>query len=82
MFKRGARNFIFLGRSGTDKQAARDVVENLESSGAVVRVVRGDVSNKADVVVSMTASSKSIDGVIQAAMGLHEALFLRMTHAV
>lgn len=81
MFKRGARNFIFLGRSGTDKQAAREVVESLESSGAVVRVVRGDVSNKADVVACMTASPKPIGGVIQAAMGLHEALFSRMTHA-
>ena len=81
MFKRGARHFTFLGRSATDKPAAREVVENLETAGAVVQVVRGDVSNKADVVACMTVSPRPIGGVIQAAMGLHEALFSKMPHA-
>ena len=79
MFNRGARSFIFLGQSATDKPAAREVVQNLEIAGATVHVVRGDVINKEDVVKCMPISPRPI-GVIQAAMGLHQALFLTMTH--
>lgn len=74
------RNFTFLGRSATDKPAAREVVQTLERAGAAVQVIRRDVSGKADVLTCMTTSPKPIGGVIQAAMGLHEALFSTMTH--
>ena len=80
MFSRGARHFTFLGRSATDKAAARDVVHNLEKAGATVKVVRGDVSNKDHVIECMTVSTRPVGGVIQAAMGLHEALFSTMTN--
>lgn len=80
MFRRGARHFTFLGRSATDKAAAKEVVQNLKKAGATVQVVRGDVSNKEDVVNCMTISPEPIGGVIQAAMGLHEALFSTMTN--
>ncbi|KAL8702745.1 MAG: hypothetical protein Q9201_004084 [Fulgogasparrea decipioides] len=81
MFNRGARHFTFLGRSATDKQAAKEVVLSLEKAGATVQVVRGDVIEQADVVKCMTVSPRPIGGVIQAAMGLHEALFSTMTNA-
>ncbi|KAL8768386.1 MAG: hypothetical protein Q9194_005723 [Teloschistes cf. exilis] len=81
MFDRGARHFTFLGRSATDKAAAKEVVLQLQRAGATVEVVRGDVSNKTDVVKCISVSSQPIGGVIQAAMGLHEALFSRMTNA-
>ena len=80
MFQRGACNFTFLGRSATDKPAAREVVQSLKKAGATVQVVRGDVGNKDDVVACMNISPKPIGGVIQAAMGLHEALFSSMTN--
>ena len=80
MFNRGARHFTFLGRSATDKAAAKEVVQNLENAGAAVQVVRGDVINKEDVERCFTASPRPIGGVIQAAMGLHEALFSTMTN--
>ena len=80
MFDRGARHFTFLGRSATDKAAAKEVVQNLKKAGATVQVVRGDVSNKEDVLNCMTISPQPIGGVIQAAMGLHEALFSTMTN--
>lgn len=80
MFNRGARNFTFLGRSATDKAAAQEVVKNLENAGAAVQVVRGDVVNKDDVGRCFTKSPMPIGGVIQAAMGLHEALFSTMTN--
>ena len=81
MFNRGARNFTFLGRSATDKPAAREVVRNLEKFGATVQVVRGDVSNKSDVEKCISVSPRSIGGVVQAAMGLSEALFSTMSHS-
>ncbi|KAI0147403.1 reducing type I polyketide synthase 10 [Xylariaceae sp. FL1272] len=80
MMTRGARKFAFLGRSGTDKPAARSLVEDLEAAGAKCEVVRGDVCSPADVesVTAAAASLGQIGGVIQAAMGLNEAIFSTM----
>ncbi|KAH7323187.1 polyketide synthase [Stachybotrys elegans] len=81
MMSRGARNFVFLGRSGADKPSARQLVDRLEKAGATVAVVRGDVSQAADVnaaVLACLSMGRTIGGVVQAAMGLHEALFTRM----
>ncbi|KAI1123980.1 hypothetical protein F5Y10DRAFT_269581 [Nemania abortiva] len=46
---RGAKNFVFLGRSGCDKLDARDLVNRLERNGALATVIRGGVSNSSDV---------------------------------
>ncbi|KAI1074585.1 polyketide synthase [Whalleya microplaca] len=81
MMARGARNFVFLGRSGCDKPEARSLVSRLRHAGAAVAVIRGDVAKRPDVKASVEACNtmgKSIGGVVQAAMGLHEALFSRM----
>ncbi|GAW26384.1 putative polyketide synthase [Rosellinia necatrix] len=83
MMARGARRFVFLGRSGTDKPSARQLVSRLEKAGGIVGVVRGDVSKAADVTAAVKACidmQRPIGGVIQAAMGLHEALFTRMSN--
>ncbi len=83
MTTRGARNFIFLGRSGADKPSAQQFVSQLEKTGATVGVVRGDVSQAVDVAAAVSAciaTGRKIGGVVQAAMGLHEALFTRMSN--
>nr|ALP31878.1 polyketide synthase 22 [Diaporthe helianthi] len=81
MMSRGARHFVFLGRSGSDKPEAQSLVDRLLGAGASVKVVRGDVSNPEDVDAAVDACSGwPIGGVVQAAMGLSEALFSRMTH--
>ncbi|OBR11662.1 Beta-ketoacyl synthase domain-containing protein [Colletotrichum higginsianum IMI 349063] len=83
MVTRGARNFVFLGRSGADRPDAKQLVTRLRHSGATVDVVRGDVCSAADVtaaVAACLATGRKIGGVVQAAMGLHEALFTRMTN--
>ncbi|KAK1634593.1 polyketide synthase [Colletotrichum phormii] len=81
MMSRGARHFVFLGRSGSDRPEARSLVDRLLGAGASVEVVRGDVSNQEDVDASVDAcSGRLIGGVVQAAMGLSEALFSSMTH--
>ncbi|KAG9231668.1 polyketide synthase [Amylocarpus encephaloides] len=80
MLLRGARKFCFLGRSGCDKPSAQHLVDRLREAGATVTVVRGDVSSAADVTRAVAACTGStIGGVVQAAMGLHEALFSNMT---
>ncbi|KAK8024082.1 polyketide synthase [Apiospora rasikravindrae] len=83
MVARGARKFVFLGRSGCDKPTAQQLVSRLQSAGATVTVVRGDVANAEHVKNAVAACTAlgPIGGVVQAAMGLKEALFTRMTNA-
>ena len=80
MMGRGARNFVFLGRSGSDNPAARDLIRDLQKQGAVAEVVRGDVGNREDVERAIDAARRPIGGVIQAAMGLSEALWSTMSN--
>ncbi|KAL7931844.1 polyketide synthase [Trichoderma chlorosporum] len=82
MMSRGARKFCFLGRSGCDKPSAAELVNRLRDAGASVTVVRGDVSNENQVNEAVAACVKEgpIGGVVQAAMGLSEALFSVMTN--
>ncbi|KAI0446147.1 putative polyketide synthase [Xylaria telfairii] len=80
MLARGARHFVFLGRSGCDKASARQLVSRLRDAGAAVTVVRGDVTNANEVNTAVAACKpKQIGGVVHAAMGLHEALFTSLT---
>jgi KR domain/Zinc-binding dehydrogenase len=84
MITRGARKFVFLGRSGLDKAPARRLVENLEQNGADCRVVRGDVCSQSDIQAVMDQVDGLVGGVIQAAMGLNvsnkHALLLRLAN--
>ncbi|KAF1934915.1 reducing type I polyketide synthase [Clathrospora elynae] len=81
MMKKGARNFCFLSRSGADARDAAVLVKDLESAGAVVKIVRGDVSVRADVeqAISGISSQRPLRGVIHAAMVLRDAIFSGMT---
>ncbi|KAI1439039.1 reducing type I polyketide synthase 10 [Xylaria sp. CBS 124048] len=80
MVSRGARKFAFLGRSGLEKTAAQNLIRDLDLLGAKSVVIKGDVCNETDVdaVVEAAAEMGSIGGVVQAAMGLNEAIFTDM----
>jgi NADP-dependent 3-hydroxy acid dehydrogenase YdfG len=83
MMARGARKFVFLGRSGCDKPSAQQLVARLQKAGATVKVVRGDVSNTdqvRDAIAACISTGSRVGGVIQAAMGLKEALFTVMSN--
>ena len=80
MMARGARSFIFLARSGVEKPAARDLVQDLQKQGAIVEVVRGNVAIYEDVESAIQASKLPIGGVVQAAMSLNEALWTAMSN--
>lgn len=71
MHSRGARNFLFLNRSGLESHVASEFVSDLQSSGAQVKVIRGDVSEMSDVEDAVKALWAPLGGVIQAAMGLN-----------
>jgi NADP-dependent 3-hydroxy acid dehydrogenase YdfG len=79
MCSRGARNFVFMGRSGMNKTAGRDLVDDLERPGSKVMVVQGGVTQYEDVERAVQAAELPIGGVIQAAMGLKEALWSAMS---
>ncbi|KAF3223872.1 hypothetical protein TWF679_000305 [Orbilia oligospora] len=79
-FKRGARKFVFLGRSGLEKEAARRLIEDLTSLGAECKVVRGDVVSAIDVENMVAEADAPIGGVVQAAMGLKHSLFGTMSN--
>ncbi|KAJ3577851.1 hypothetical protein NPX13_g2715 [Xylaria arbuscula] len=80
MMSRGARNFVFTGRSGCDKPMAKQLVTRLRNRGATVSVVRGDVSDPDHIREAVAACEAlgPIGGVVQAAMGLREGLFTTM----
>ncbi|PYH28434.1 type I polyketide synthase [Aspergillus neoniger CBS 115656] len=80
MMSRGARRFVFLGRTGLAKPAARQIVQELEEAGARCTVATGDVIVYEDVerAVAAAVADAPLGGVIQAAMGLHEAIFKHM----
>ncbi|KAI1112504.1 polyketide synthase [Nemania sp. NC0429] len=82
MMSRGARNFVFLGRTGADKPAARQFITQLQNKGARVSVVRGNVTRDEDVAIAIAACEAegfALGGVVQAAMALDEVLFTDMT---
>ncbi|KAJ5519098.1 Acyl transferase/acyl hydrolase/lysophospholipase [Penicillium expansum] len=81
MISCGARRFIFMGRSGSDKPEAKDIVDDLRAQGAHVTVIRGDVCRYEDVERAVEAADCPIGGVIQAAMALSEALWSSMSHS-
>ncbi|CZR44814.1 putative polyketide synthase [Fusarium proliferatum ET1] len=83
MMTRGARRFVFLGRSGADRPSARQLISRLKQAGATVEVVRGDVCNLSDVTKAVEAcvsAGRRIGGIVQAAMGLSESLFTSMSN--
>ncbi|VUC30962.1 unnamed protein product [Clonostachys rosea] len=78
MLGRGARQFIFVGRTGTQKKAAKQLIEDLEAAGANCTVITGDVTNYDDVVRALKSTSSPLGGVVQAAMGLSVSFFNTM----
>lgn len=72
MIENGAKNLIFLSRSGSDNPAAAALVHDIEAQGVKVTVVRGDVSSKTDVekVKEGMNPELPIRGIVQAAMVL------------
>ncbi|KAJ5382343.1 polyketide synthase [Penicillium concentricum] len=82
MMERGARDFVFLSRSGDDKAEAKSLVKSLQVAGARVRVFRtdaSDVKGVTEAVVQVT-SQRPIRGVVHAAMVLQDGIYNGMSY--
>lgn len=72
MIEKGARRFVFLSRSGSDSKQASGLIRDIEATGALAQIIRGDTSIVADVerAVEGVSAEFPIRGVVQAAMVL------------
>lgn len=73
MMQHGAKNIIFLSRSGLDKESARQIVRDLEEGGVNVATYNCDVSSEAQLAKALEEIARrmpAIRGVIQCAMVL------------
>jgi NADPH:quinone reductase-like Zn-dependent oxidoreductase/NAD(P)-dependent dehydrogenase (short-subunit alcohol dehydrogenase family) len=79
----GARNLIFLSRSGLRSSAAQETVKQVEAKGVRVLVQECDISDVSHVSRSIQAAKDMppIRGVIQGAMVLRDSLFENLSLA-
>ncbi|KAK2596119.1 hypothetical protein QQS21_006466 [Conoideocrella luteorostrata] len=80
----GAKHFAFISRSGADRPAAAQLVEDIRAIGAVPRVFRGDATKVSDIKTAVDAITKGsearrIRGVVHAAMVLNDVMLHNMT---
>jgi len=80
MFLRGARNLIFLSRSGADKADAKATVDWLVLRNVNVSVFKGDVTNLADVQKCIDSAGDGLAGIFFAAMILRDTPFAQMAY--
>ncbi|GAA4232336.1 hypothetical protein GCM10022254_31920 [Actinomadura meridiana] len=77
----GVRSVVLMGRRGPDAPGIPDLVDELEGQGAEVRVVAGDVADRADVTRALAAvpEGRPLTGVVHAAGVLDDALIGALT---
>ena len=83
MVRQGAKNIVFLSRSGAAKAEAKLTLETLTKAGAKVAAYSCDVSNAETVQAVLkqcAAEFPPIKGCIQGAMVLQDAMYENMTH--
>lgn len=79
MADRGAKNLIFVSRSGISKQSSQETVRELEEKGVQVIVQACDVSYEEEtrqMFLDASRRAPRIRGVIQAAMVLKVRVFI------
>ena len=72
MSRIGAKAFVFLGHSGANNPAAQEMIDDMQSAGARVKVVAGDVTLSKEIYKALHAVSQlgPLGGVIHGAMSL------------
>ncbi|KAI1820897.1 hypothetical protein F4861DRAFT_545132 [Xylaria intraflava] len=79
MVQHGAKHLTFLSRSAGSKPEDTDFVCLLESMGCDVQIVRGSVTNLADVRRAVNGSRAPLKGIVQMSMVLRDQRFSLMT---
>lgn len=83
MVDRGARNLLFLSRSGTAKESAARLIEDLRLQGVNADAYKCDICDEQavkDSAIKCRASMPPVKGIIQAAMVLNDTVFSNMNH--
>ncbi|PYH40874.1 type I polyketide synthase, partial [Aspergillus saccharolyticus JOP 1030-1] len=75
----GAQSLVFLSRGGVQGAEASALIDTLTRQAVDVQIVQGDVCNLADVQRAVQACRYPLQGVIQAALTLHDAFFSELT---
>ncbi|KAL7940018.1 hypothetical protein V8C42DRAFT_356517 [Trichoderma barbatum] len=79
MVQHGARNLTFLSRSAGTTEKDRLFVEEIQSMGCEVHLVRGNVTEAADVARAVAESPRPLKGILQMTMVLHDQAWRNMT---
>ena len=69
----GAKNIVFLSRSGLESQSSQEFVKDLEKDGATVTSHTGDVCDEkqvSEILEECAVRKRPIRGIIQCAMVL------------
>lgn len=72
MVHHGARNLTFLSRSAGTTERHKLFVQETQSMGCEVHLVRGSVTNMADVARAVEVSPRPLKGILQMTMVLHD----------
>lgn len=72
--RRGAKHIIAMARSGYDDDVSQATIKSVESEGAEVQLMIGDVSRLEDVKDVFSKSIRPIAGIVQGAMVLRVSL--------
>ena len=78
----GAKNLIFISRSGAASPEARALIDSLDSSNIRTCILRCDISDSLEVSDLLSTTLQTfppIKGVIQGTMTLNDSLFTNMT---
>ncbi|KAL9027875.1 MAG: hypothetical protein Q9196_003666 [Gyalolechia fulgens] len=79
MAERGAKNLVYLSRSGSANAEAKSMLQDLHSAGVATRIIRCDITQETEVNVAISQVLLPIKGVIQAAMVVSDSTFDNLT---
>ncbi len=82
MVQQGARHLALMGRSEKLSEDAQSAITEMEGQGAVVRVVRGDVSKAEDVtriLKEIESGMPQLRGIMHGAVVLDDGLMVHLT---
>ncbi|KAF2837925.1 hypothetical protein M501DRAFT_977330 [Patellaria atrata CBS 101060] len=86
MVSHGARNLIYLSRTGSSKPVASALISELDELRTLkyptlnITVIRGSVTSCEDIACAIAAAPTPIKGVIQASMVVKDSIFTHMSH--
>ncbi|CAG8888844.1 unnamed protein product [Penicillium egyptiacum] len=79
MVQHGARNLTFLSRSAGTTEGHKLFVQEIQSMGCEVHLVRGSVTIVADMTRAVAESPRPLKGILQMTMVLHDQAWQKMT---